>query len=548
MSKPLLPSDPPVSPSLTTDDMQVDEDGPSPITSKDEPSALGEPFHRRSSPRALSIPRQPPQLIPISPSSPSPSPPSPALSVAALPSQSPPVSPFTPASVSAHLPRAEDTSSHDDQPMETELPEPEPQDASPDDSKLSPSSPPQAVSSPPLISVNDPTPEPEPEPEPAPPLPPPKKKISMGDYLSRKREAKVASPAVMVQPLMEEHEEPEKEVKEVEVEPTADVKLDVQEPPPLESPASPDPEPMVLGETEREVESSPPPSSPPAAATSRTPEPSGLDEVKFSSPTIGGDGGVAAKRESLVDTTLANFKTDLSQDASPSPIPAINGRVNVPALQDRIWSLPLESSRVEDEVDQVVEKAEAGYVESVSLRDIAAEVSKSVRGPFVYTHVSTDAGLQAIAPPSLPRYNAHELSRQQSQEDGEIFSPPPQKAPPLAPRSHTPATHPRSFPSASSSTYRRGAPPSTSASYRPPPPAYHHTTPGNARPLPNAPRALRGVGNPSTSSSSYSLSPPSRLLGPTTPRGPSGDRNRDWDRERARERVRNNSGSSWHGR
>ena len=34
---------------------------------------------------------------------------------------------------------------------------------------------------------------------------------------------------------------------------------------------------------------------------------------------------------------------------------------------------------------------------------------------------------------------------QSSQEDGEIFSPPPPKAPPLAPRSHTPPTHPRSF-------------------------------------------------------------------------------------------------------
>ncbi|KAI0682800.1 hypothetical protein BC835DRAFT_1423971 [Cytidiella melzeri] len=141
--------------------------------------------------------------------------------------------------------------------------------------------------------------------------------------------------------------------------------------------------------------------------------------------------------------------------------------------------------------------------------------------------------------PSMGPPRTHQpLARQISQEDGEIFSPPPLKPVPLAPRSHTPPTHPRSFHHSGNTSPARGPPsaaprrPLQPSSYRP-----QLQCVQNSRPLPSGPRALRGVGNGnggppySNSSSSSSYSSPSRSEGPhMAPRGPSADRERDRDR------------------
>lgn len=147
------------------------------------------------------------------------------------------------------------------------------------------------------------------------------------------------------------------------------------------------------------------------------------------------------------------------------------------------------------------------------------------------------------------------LARQISQEDGEIFSPPAPKPLPLAPRSHTPPTHPRSFhPPSGGTSPVRGPPPAPPrrtmlSAYRPQPPQ----SPVNSRPLPSGPRALRGVGGggppyqPPSYPSSFSSS---RSDGPhMAPRGPSADRDRDrvdWDRDRGRPGSWGRSrGGSW---
>ena len=145
-----------------------------------------------------------------------------------------------------------------------------------------------------------------------------------------------------------------------------------------------------------------------------------------------------------------------------------------------------------------------------------------------------------------PRTIHQPLARQISQEDGEIFSPPPPKPLPLAPRARTPPTRPRLFPhSTSGNTSPTRGPPSSLPPRRPlQPSTYRPQLPpaASSRPLPSGPRALRGVGNngPTSynSSSSYNSSFSSRADGPhTAPRGPSADRDRerervDWDRDR----------------
>lgn len=156
-----------------------------------------------------------------------------------------------------------------------------------------------------------------------------------------------------------------------------------------------------------------------------------------------------------------------------------------------------------------------------------------------------------------PRRNQQQnLARQVSQEDGEIFSPPPPKPVPLAPRPRTPPTHPRFHPHSGGASPARGPPAASSRRSLQPPPyrAPMQNTPLNSRPLPSGPRALRGVGGaPPYPSSSYSSSSysQSRADGPhVVPRGPSADRDRermDWDRDRGRvgSWSRNRGGGNW---
>lgn len=144
-----------------------------------------------------------------------------------------------------------------------------------------------------------------------------------------------------------------------------------------------------------------------------------------------------------------------------------------------------------------------------------------------------------------------------AQEDGEILSSPPpplHQKPPLAPRSHTPPTHPRSFHAVtegmsppSSGMLSPSMPPPNSVR-RPLQPAPYRThlqnqAPPSAPPVaapprllpPSGPRALRAGG--------------SRYSSHLVPRGPSADRERgDWERERSwisssRGRGRGSSGN-----
>lgn len=139
----------------------------------------------------------------------------------------------------------------------------------------------------------------------------------------------------------------------------------------------------------------------------------------------------------------------------------------------------------------------------------------------------------------VPSLSQHNLARTVSHEDGEIFSPPPLKPLPLAPRAHSPPTQPRSFHAHSGSTSPVRPPP-------PPPPrrllqpaSHRPQLPNgglNSRPLPSGPRALRGL----SGNGGHYFTPFSG--GGGAPRAPSADRDRDhrmdWDRD-------NRRGSSW---
>lgn len=135
--------------------------------------------------------------------------------------------------------------------------------------------------------------------------------------------------------------------------------------------------------------------------------------------------------------------------------------------------------------------------------------------------------------PFLMVHAQQPLARQISQEDGEIFSPPPPKPLPLAPRTHSPPTHPRSF-NVHSGTTSPTRPSPSGPPRRPLQPAPYRSqlqnTPLNGRP-PSGPRALRGVGGGSGRADYY---PPFRPG--DAPRAPSADRERDhrvdWDRDR----------------
>lgn len=148
--------------------------------------------------------------------------------------------------------------------------------------------------------------------------------------------------------------------------------------------------------------------------------------------------------------------------------------------------------------------------------------------------------LSSSLPPSAPA----SYSIRPSHEDGEITSASPPKSSQFFPRSYTPPTQPRSFQTSHPSSPSFTSTPSSSASWRGPPPptrAPLSSTPssnGPSRPLPSGPRALR-ISSQSSHPPTYS-SPSSRVYSGSQyiPRGPSADRDRrdrdrlDWERER----------------
>ncbi|KAH8092252.1 hypothetical protein BXZ70DRAFT_951930 [Cristinia sonorae] len=515
LNVPTPPEPPPISESVPQTAMQIDEPSPSAPETEQELTVLGEPFQRRSSPRTLppSTSQDPgprgevPGFFPDSPSG-------------VVPDASPPrIASWTPP---MGLPWGCDTTPEQGSPS---LPEwgspvqdhgwgslPSPHTPTDDDSELlstleashSPSPTPREPTPPP---VRDPTP---------PPAPPPKKKISMGDYLSRKREAeKTVSPAVSVKPLVEEpvsRVAPEKPL----VEEPAELKPDV----PNSEPGPPANQTMDVDTSSRPLT---PPLPPPPPRVVR-----GFDFFKAKQP-LGG--------RSL------NAKTTTTPPPPPSLQPATSTSTETDKTMATGTDTTEKKSAVPDSTPQlpevrvdVAKTAESGS----PVRD-----ERSTKEPVRAEEQSRHETKRVFSTIPVTPYQ-HELQRQQSQEDGEIFSPPPPKAPPLAPRSLL------SHASASSSnlptqSFRQVPPPAQS--YRGPSPSsqpYHYNS-NNTRPLPRAPRALRNVANGSTlpppppSLSTYNHTSPIR---PPPPRGPSADR-RDWDNRDSR--ARSGTGNGWHG-
>ncbi|TCD62745.1 hypothetical protein EIP91_006443 [Steccherinum ochraceum] len=271
---------------------------------------------------------------------------------------------------------------------------------------------------------------------------------------------------------------------------------------------------------------SPPPPIASSSSSSTPPEtikPSGRIEFRLRYPRSPAAPSLPSSTSSDITTSIAKVPFPFKPKPRPLEGPSEPTRKSSPPAHGP-WRF---RSTTEERTDRYSNRRyRSPPTESVE------DPNKSARdSPFRFPSPAHDLPTQSTA--STP--SAHELTRQQSQEDGEIFSPPPPKAPPLAPRSF--GSH--SGTSTPVPRYLRGIPPSpASRSYHPPPS-------GNSRPTPNAPRALRAVSHsshPPPPSSSYNSSPPNRpSLGPP-PRGPSADRNRDWDRERGRDRVRSNTG------
>ncbi|KAJ3489708.1 hypothetical protein NLI96_g1924 [Meripilus lineatus] len=319
-----------------------------------------------------------------------------------------------------------------------------------------------------------PTPPPK-SPSPPPPLPPPTKvKLSLKDFALRKRKqreeeaVKLASPVATQQTLPPEPELVEK--------------------PPAPQVSSIPPEPL--------------------ATTLPLPESSvPVPQSNHVHPPANGD--------TISDPRVVN-KMPPPVIEQPKPVHAVREDVLLNGIVGK--GVPTDSSSLHAKVELIesglpqptVVVAEVKPVEplKVEFPSLGKEGERNQRPP-----TST-----SLAPPATP------LLRQPSREDGEILSPPPQKPPPLAPRSHTPPTRPRflSHSGAASPSSLSSLPPRRtvqSSSYRP----STQGSPPNSR-IPSAPRALRNSG----------YSPPRSLAAPHhAPRGPSADRDRDWDRDRS---------------
>lgn len=326
------------------------------------------------------------------------------------------------------------------------------------------------------------------------PLPPPKVKLSLKDFALRKKKQREeeqvkaqASPIVSSGPLPEQHTD----VKQSSPDPVVDQQ---------HSGSTEGVEAVV--EESISTEEEPPPVSAQPAEQILTPtanrdalsEP--LEVAREHSEAVDADTHVGKPAPSEISLQT---KVELVEASLPTDLPVIR---DTPALPSTRPSSPMSRSPP----------------------------------PYPCNKKETELSTRQTHS-SMFQLSQHALARQISQEDGEIFSPPAPKPLPLAPRAHSPPTHPRgfhSFEGASPSRPAHGPP------RRPPPPAPYRSQSQNitinSRPLPSGPRALRGANG----SSHYTPSPStSRPLGGShlPPRAPSADRDRDrmdWDRDRGR--------------
>lgn len=423
-----------------------------------------------------------------------------------------------------------------------------------------------AVSEPPAMPASEPPPaldsEPEPEPQhPKLPLAPPKVKMSLKDWRKKKqreerekevqeRTAATASPMSTVSGLPEQEHDQEHGSGLAEREHEHEQEQAAADPgswPQSESVGMPSP---VVPST--------------SLSESMT---SGLDGnkqdeapaavVEQNEPKVDGDGDICMDGTLQQEMEVTGRADSIAADVGPpgeslhadsqtsnspapertSPAPLVtNGRDVSPDSEVRRSASPWYDTdrdrRPSEPAPVETIEAKVELLDSVVPNGLVAPAPETSPEP----HPLSDPRVRR---PSTPARTSPKmlharpaLAAQPSQEDGEIFSPPPPKPPPLAPRSHTPPTHPRSFYAGALSPNRRSPP---SAARQPLHPARYARNAGLARGVPSAPRALRESGG---YGSSLGLGYPAGGGGGQNapyfaPRGPSADRERERERERA---------------
>ncbi len=333
--------------------------------------------------------------------------------------------------------------------------------------------------------------------------PPTKVKLSLKDFAMRKKKKReeemvktLSSPAVTLAPLQEEatHLDPSKEGAEMHQSPAPtmeeDVKVNHQTP--ADDVKEKHEEPTL-------VEDTPPP----------------------------GEGHQTIPDVQAVETVETGAELKLPprpEDVRTDPTASLAAKVEI--VEASVPSVP-------EVVSEYSPQSPSPSPSSVSLSPIPLPPSSANKKE------NSEPFNKAVTRPPVTSHFHNPVTRQVSQEDGEILSPPPPKPLPLAPRAHSPPTHPRSFHATLSGSASPARPSHSLPPRRPLQPAPYRSqlqnAPLNSRPLPSGPRALRAA-NGSSHSSMY---PPNRSLGGPhlAPRAPSADRDRDridWDRDRGR--------------
>ncbi|PCH44296.1 hypothetical protein WOLCODRAFT_154334 [Wolfiporia cocos MD-104 SS10] len=312
---------------------------------------------------------------------------------------------------------------------------------------------------------------------PAPPPPPPKVKLSLKDFARRKRQQR------------EEH--PEQHVPPTPVVQTVPSSTNVSESTDAVDPASANPTRAqmtqcdVFNDVRRELKTT--------------------EAVLSTSTPVICSTEMNTARDHVADKPPASdslqAKIEMMEDSVPCGLVVVDDRAprRSPSTAEFVK---------EDKTDRIVSPRFCTPDENLGREEQARQLGKSKTRPLSRSQSPDSA-----------------MSRQNSQEDGEILSPPPPaKTVPYAPRSHSPPTHPRSFHQGGLSPSRH-APPARRPLY----PAAPRALQNSSRPLPSGPRALREL-NYTPYSPPVSRGPPGV---PSIPRGPSADRDRgDWDRDR----------------
>lgn len=244
-----------------------------------------------------------------------------------------------------------------------------------------------------------------------PPPPPPKVKLSLKDFALRKKRQReaAASPLIPSAQLVESHEGLANGVEVNESK---------------EAPSHPSP-----------------PSTPTPLASDTAINHVRSEEASSSSP-VDLDVLHTIKREPDPDMTKR------SEDEESQAIEHLTTTLNLKGVDEQKMEV---DSHDADQGLALAAKIE--ITESNSVPEVVQEPTLDIQLPGpLYSRPTKENAEPVISPRLRNEHPQQMLNRQISQEDGEIFSPPAPKPLPLAPRAHTPPTHPRSFHSHSGST------------------------------------------------------------------------------------------------